>query len=161
MQLLTQRPSPDAPEHPRLPLLDAPPMPITAARSPTPPTATPAPASDSSALEAMKARAPEVAELLRSIATPTRLLLLCQIARGEPSVAELERDLGLRQPGLSQQLAELRRSRLVRTRRASRSIHYAIADARIHALLNALHAIYCSVEADPASPAGRLAPPTA
>ena len=103
----------------------------------------PPPAVDAAALDAMKARAPEVAELLRSIATPTRLLLLCQIARGEPSVADLERDLGLRQPALSQQLAELRRSGLVRTRRASRSIHYSIADARIHAMLGALHAIFC------------------
>ena len=44
-------------------------------------------------LDAMKAQVPEVAELLRTIATPTRLLLLCQIAQGEPSVADLEREL--------------------------------------------------------------------
>lgn len=115
-------------------------MPSPTALRPLPPAAD----VDAAALEAMKAHAPQVAELLRSIATPTRLLLLCQIARGEPSVAELERDLGLRQPALSQQLAELRRSGLVRTRRASRSIHYSIADARIHAMLGALHAIFCA-----------------
>lgn len=94
-------------------------------------------------LDAMKAQVPEVAELLRTIATPTRLLLLCQIAQGEPSVADLERDLGLRQPGLSQQLAELRRFDLVKTRRESRSIHYSIADPRVRTLLGALHAIFC------------------
>jgi len=71
-------------------------------------------------LDAMIERAPEVAELLRGIATPTRLLLLYRIAQGEPSVAELEHDLGLRQPGLSQQLAELRRNGLIAPRRASR-----------------------------------------
>ncbi len=95
-------------------------------------------------LEAMKAHVPEVAELLRMIATPTRLLLLCQISQGEPSVADLERDLGLRQPGLSQQLAELRRNDLVKARRKSRSIHYSIADPRLRILLSALHAIFCS-----------------
>lgn len=99
---------------------------------------------DAHDLEMMKARAPEVAELLRLVSTPTRLLLLCHIAQGEPTVSELERDLGLRQPGLSQQLAELRRSGLVSTRRVSRSIHYAIADARTRALLGALHAIFCT-----------------
>lgn len=116
-------------------------------------------------LEEMKARVPEVAELLRIIATPTRLLLLCQIAQGEPSVAELERDLGLRQPALSQQLAELRRHGLVSTRRASRSIHYAIADDRVRTLLGALHAIFCGGAAGlqtvqavaPPSPAGAQA----
>ncbi|ALS94064.1 transcriptional regulator [Xanthomonas oryzae pv. oryzae] len=85
-----------------------------------------------------------MAELLRMIATPTRLLLLCQIAQGESSVADLERDLGMRQPGLSQQLAELRRYELVKTRRESRSIHYSIADPRVRSLLDALHAIFCS-----------------
>ena len=47
-------------------------------------------------LEALKARANDAAELLRLLANPTRLLLLCHIARGECSVAELERDLGAR-----------------------------------------------------------------
>ena len=111
-------------------------MPDRTARTPiTPP---PGPA-----LDAMIERAPEVAELLRSIATPTRLLLLCRIAQGEPSVGALERDLGLRQPGLSPQLAELRRSGLIAPRRESRAIHYSIADARVLALLAAMHAIFC------------------
>ena len=94
-------------------------------------------------LEALKARANDAAELLRLLANPTRLLLLCHIARGECSVAELERDLGLRQPGLSQQLAELRQNQLVKTRRESRSIYYSIADARVQVMLDALHEALC------------------
>ncbi|HFK1874658.1 TPA: ArsR/SmtB family transcription factor [Pseudomonas aeruginosa] len=94
-------------------------------------------------LEALKERASDAAELLRLLANPTRLLLLCQIARGECSVAELERDLGLRQPGLSQQLAELRQNQLVKTRRESRSIYYSLADARVQVLLEALHEALC------------------
>lgn len=97
-------------------------------------------------LEAMKARVPEVAELLRVLSTPTRLLLLCQIALGEQSVSELEQALGLRQPGLSQQLADLRHSGLVKTRRQSRSIFYSIADPRVHRLLGAMHEIFCGPE---------------
>ena len=34
-------------------------------------------------LATMKERVPEVAELLRFMATPSRLLLLCQLAQGE------------------------------------------------------------------------------
>lgn len=94
-------------------------------------------------LEALKERANDAAELLRLLANSTRLLLLCQIARGECSVAELERDLGLRQPGLSQQLAELRQNQLVKTRRESRSIYYSLADARVQVLLEALHEALC------------------
>ena len=99
--------------------------------------------SDDAKWEAMKAAAPEVAELLRLLSTPTRLLLLCHIAQGECAVGAIERDLGIRQPGLSQQLSELRQAGLVATRRESRSIYYSIADARVRMLLGALHAIFC------------------
>lgn len=95
----------------------------------------------------LKARASDVAALLRQLAHPTRLLLLCQISQGERAVSQLETETGLRQPGLSQQLAELREAGLVRTRRVSRQVFYAIADARALALLHTLHALYCG---DPA-----------
>lgn len=101
-------------------------------------------------LQALKAHSNEAAELLRLLANPTRLLLLCHIARNECSVAELERDLGLRQPGLSQQLAELRQNKLVKTRRESRSVYYTIADERVRVLLAALHGAFCG---DPQPPA--------
>jgi len=112
-------------------------------------------------LELMKAKVPEVAEQMRMIATPTRLLLLCQLAQGEASVGELEKALGIRQPGLSQQLAELRQANLVATRRQSRSIFYRIADPRVGQLLTAMHAIFCgdgmapatAPDAEPVAPA--------
>lgn len=113
-------------------------------------------------LDAMKQRVPEAADLMRLLSNPTRLLLLCEIAQQESSVAELERDLGMKQPGLSQQLAELRQNGLVKTRRESRSIYYSIADARVQALLAALHGIFCSdppelVQQHPPSMRSRLA----
>jgi DNA-binding transcriptional ArsR family regulator len=99
----------------------------------------------SSDLELMQKKAPEVAELMRIMSNPTRLMLLCDIAhRGESSVAELERDLGIKQPGLSQHLAELRQSELVSTRRESRSIFYSIADTKVHALLDLLRDLFCN-----------------
>jgi|GEM_PF-180925 len=86
-------------------------------------------------LERLKAAAPEAAELLRQLANANRLLILCHIAQQERSVGQLEQELGLRQPGLSQQLAELRQSGLVKTRRESRSIYYSLADERAEAVL--------------------------
>ncbi|MBU2166635.1 MAG: metalloregulator ArsR/SmtB family transcription factor, partial [Alphaproteobacteria bacterium] len=92
--------------------------------------------------------APEAADLLRQLANPTRLLILCHITREERAVGEMERDLGLKQPGLSQQLAELRQAGLVKTRRESRSIYYSIADERVQALMGMLHDIFCAVPGD-------------
>lgn len=109
---------------------------------------------DAAALLQLKDKAGVVAELLRQLANPTRLLLMCQIGQGERSVSQLERDTGLRQPGLSQQLAELRQSGLVKTRRESRLIFYSIADQRAHALLQMLYAVFCAAEpvSGPAEP---------
>lgn len=80
----------------------------------------------------------DTADFFRVLANPTRLMLMCYIAKGECSVAELERELGLRQPGLSQQLAELRQKGLVQTRRESRSIFYGISDPRVLPVLRAV-----------------------
>ncbi len=98
------------------------------------------------AMERLKAKAPQAAELLRQLANANRLLILCHIAEEERSVGQLEVDLGIKQPALSQQLAELRQYGLVKTRRQSRSIYYSIADERSEAVMAMLHEIFCGDE---------------
>ena len=97
-------------------------------------------------LAQLKAKAPEAAELLRQLSNPSRLILLCHIATQERSVGELEQDLGIKQPGLSQQLAELRQAGLVKTRRQSRSIYYSLADERAKGILEMLWMTFCAPE---------------
>ena len=103
------------------------------------------------AMERLKDKAPQAAELLRQLANANRLLILCHIAAEERSVGQLETDLGIRQPALSQQLAELRQYGLVKTRRQSRSIYYSIADDRAQAVMDMLYDIFCG-DGQPASP---------
>lgn len=82
--------------------------------------------------------------MLKVLANPERLLLLCQLTEGEISVGELEAHLGIRQPTLSQQLAVLRREQLVDTRREGKNIFYRIADPAVLTLLQTLYGIYCA-----------------
>jgi ArsR family transcriptional regulator len=112
-------------------------------------------------LEALKPKAAEAAELLRLLANASRLQLLCQIALGERSVGQLEEDLDIQQPALSQQLAELRKAGMVKTRRASRSIFYSIADTRAHAILEMLRVIFFDDEQEVPKPPITTAPTTA
>ncbi len=107
-------------------------------------------------LEQLQAKAPEAAAFLRHLANPSRLILLCHIARGECSVSEIQSALGLKQPALSQQLADLRRSGLVQTRRQSRTIYYAIKDGRARAVMAMLQEIFCG---DAASEVAVPSPP--
>ncbi len=85
-----------------------------------------------------KAKAEAVAARLRILAHPTRLMILSLLRAGERSVGDIEKVLKLKQPGLSQQLAELRQAGLVATRREAKSIFYRLADDRIDLLVSVL-----------------------
>ena len=70
----------------------------------------------------------QLAELMRTLGHETRLRLLdTLLIKGETSVGELETLTGIGQPGLSQQLAILRKAALVNTRRAAKLVYYSIA----------------------------------
>lgn len=75
---------------------------------------------------------------LRTLANPARLRIALRLLEGERAVAELETELGIRQPNLSQHLAELRDAGLVATRRESRSVFYRLADEEQSRLVAAL-----------------------
>ena len=68
-------------------------------------------------LEDMRQAAAQACSLMKVLANPDRLMILCQLSQGEKRVGELEELLGIVQPTLSQQLTELRDERLVSTRR--------------------------------------------
>jgi ArsR family transcriptional regulator len=84
--------------------------------------------------------AENAAELLKSLANPQRLLILCRLVEGPCAVAIFESELGLRQPSLSQNLGQLRTAGLVTTERVSRNIVYQLADPRIAPILGVLQA---------------------
>ena len=99
-------------------------------------------------LDDMAVRAGEVSELLRALANPNRLMIVCTLIGGESSVAQLEHDLGIRQPTLSQQLGALRAAGIVQTRRDAKHVFYRLADAKAAQLIESLYGIFC-VEPEP------------
>lgn len=107
-----------------------------------------APATTREACDPQKA-----AELLRALAHPMRLRILCRLLDGEVSVAGFESELGLKQPNLSQQLGQLREAALVTTRRAAKSIFYSLADERVRYILDALPLAMGAADTPTAPPA--------
>ncbi len=91
----------------------------------------------------MRESARNVTALLRALANEDRLMLLCQMTQGERSVGELEAQLDIRQPTLSQQLGILRTEGLVATRREGKRIYYTVADPKVLALLSTLYTLFC------------------
>ncbi|WP_353557375.1 metalloregulator ArsR/SmtB family transcription factor [Paraburkholderia terrae] len=94
-------------------------------------------------LGTMQAGAADACALLKVLANPDRLLLMCQLSHGELSVGELEEQLGIRQPTLSQQLGVLRENDLVATRREGKNIFYSVASPQALAVMAVLYEQFC------------------
>ena len=81
------------------------------------------------------------ADLLRAIAHPVRLRILCAIKEEARAVSEIEEATGITQPGLSQQLAILRKAELVTTRREGKQIFYRVDSERMRGASELLAAL--------------------
>ncbi|HNX98521.1 MAG TPA: metalloregulator ArsR/SmtB family transcription factor [Candidatus Aminicenantes bacterium] len=82
-----------------------------------------------------KRRCARVAVVLKSLAHPQRLFILCCLSRGEATVGELRDFCGASQPVISQHLSRLRREGIVQDRRDGNFVYYRIADPRLFALI--------------------------
>lgn len=95
-------------------------------------------------IEELQANASRACSLLKSMANEARLLILCNLAKGEKSVSELQELIGLSQSALSQHLAVLRREQLVETRRSAQMVYYRIANQDATAILETLYQQFCA-----------------
>lgn len=95
-------------------------------------------------LDAMTRNATMASQFLRCLANPHRLMVLCHLTHGEASVGQLERELGIRQAHLSQQLARLRQDGLVTTRRDSRTIYYSLGSDAARDVVGLIYRLFCT-----------------
>jgi DNA-binding transcriptional ArsR family regulator len=93
--------------------------------------------------EQMLDNAKRASNFLKALAHESRLIILCILADGEKSVSELERELNLRQPTVSQQLARLRADGLVSTRRDGKIIYYSLASDEARIVIGAIYDVFC------------------
>ncbi len=71
----------------------------------------------------LRRSASQAVSALKLLANEDRLLLLCQLSQGEMCVSELEDELDIHQPTLSQQLGVLRNEEVVSTRRKGKNVY--------------------------------------
>jgi len=114
--------------------------------SPSVPTTTDLPAPSTAARPnpaRLRHRADKAAALLRSLAHPDRLMLVCHLVDGEKTVGELGELARIGQPTLSQQLGVLRAEGLVATRKTGKYVRYRVRSPEALAVLRTLYAEYC------------------
>lgn len=94
-----------------------------------------------SALYQSRALADAATEKLKVYAQPQRLMILSCLLHGEKTVGGIEAATGIGQPALSQQLAELRRADMVKTRKEAKQVFYDLADEKICLCVSSMEAI--------------------
>ena len=89
------------------------------------------------------ANATKAADFLKKFAHPSRLMIVCALVDGERSVRDLEDTLAIRQPGLSQQIAELRDAGLIVGRKESKNMFYRLADEGVTEFIDLMFRMFC------------------
>lgn len=97
-------------------------------------------------LTRMQASAAQACKLMKVLSNPDRLMILCQLSKGELCVSDIEEELGIVQPTLSQQLTVLRDEALVSTRREGKNIYYQLSSPRVMAVIKVLYNEFCKKE---------------
>lgn len=81
------------------------------------------------------------ASFCKTLADANRLLIIGELGKGEVSVNELARRLGLSQSNVSKHLGLMREQGLVIGRREGATIYYALSDARISEAIRLLREV--------------------
>ena len=82
-------------------------------------------------------------ELLKSIAHPIRMKILCFIMDGEKNVGEIEQQFGSTISNISQHLTILRKANIIERRKEANFMFYSLKDKNIHELMETLKNKFC------------------
>lgn len=91
----------------------------------------------------MEPRAEAVAGFLKAMASPHRLMVLCQLVEGERCVGELVAATGIAPTSMSQHLGKLREEGIVAVRRDHRTLYYRIEHPAARAVMTVLYEQFC------------------
>ncbi len=83
------------------------------------------------------------AKLLKSLAHPQRLQILCHLSQKEMTVSELVDLCAASQSAISQFLGRMKSEGLVSSARSGQFVRYRIEDKNVLKLIQSLHAIFC------------------
>jgi DNA-binding transcriptional ArsR family regulator len=99
-------------------------------------------------MSALDERAEAAALLLKSLANPVRLKMLCSMVDGEQSVGAIAQKVGVRETVVSQHLMRLRAEGLVAYRRQGTTVFYRLTDGPARAVMATLYDAFCGPGAE-------------
>ena len=85
-------------------------------------------------------------EILKSIAHPIRMNILCYLMDGEKNVSEIEQQFGSTISNISQHLTVLRKANIINRRKEANYMFYSLKDDTIQKLMETIKALFCEKE---------------
>lgn len=92
----------------------------------------------------MRQRCNTVSSVLKALAHPQRLLILCTLAKGEKTVGEIEDACNASQSAVSQFINRMRLEGLISSEKRGSFVYCKIADPKVNQLIQSLYKIYCN-----------------
>lgn len=83
-------------------------------------------------------------EILKSMAHPIRLKILCFLTDGEKTVGEIEKQFGSSISNISQHLTVLRKLDIIKRRKEANFMYYSVKEQKVVLLLDTLKRLFCS-----------------
>jgi ArsR family transcriptional regulator len=93
--------------------------------------------------EIIQGKATQAADFLKGLASPHRLVILCQLSEGEKSVTQLIEATQIAQTSMSQHLKKLKDEGLVDYRREHRVLFYRIAHPAVLEIMEVMYRSFC------------------
>ena len=91
----------------------------------------------------MRNQCVNVSRVLKALAHPQRLMILCFLSDGEKTVGEIEQACDASQSAVSQFLNRMRLEGLVQSEKRAQFVYYEIKDPQVKQLIKSLHKIFC------------------
>jgi len=82
-------------------------------------------------------------EILKSIAHPIRMKILCFLMNGEKHVGAIEQQFGSTISNISQHLTVLRKANIINRRKEANFMFYSLKDSKINSLMETLANNFC------------------
>ena len=94
-------------------------------------------------LDEMKKQCSEVTLIMKALAHPQRLMIMCYLSEGEKNVSEILELCHISQSQLSQFLNRMHREKLLKMRKEGNFVYYSIADQNVLKLIQSMQKIFC------------------
>lgn len=94
-------------------------------------------------IDKMKSQCLEVSTMLKALAHPQRLMIMCHLSEKEKNVGELLDLCDISQSQLSQFLNRMQREKLLKVSKVGNFSYYSIIDKNILKLIKSMQKIFC------------------